>query len=273
MMAQASWTPGLSVEQAVADFCDLFYGPQAADMPDVYRELQDGARFVGSTLDRLPSKVRGPSYGNSEAKRPFERRDRTLVPPALPDPDTLSAEPVFRPRYAAALAQAPDRLRANDRVLLRLQANLARVRRNRHNLEVFLSIAQWERHFVELLLGLAEAEDALVEASEATREGEGERAVTLMVEARDRVQALIEDRDAMYARLKAVWEKSRFEKGRSVDGRDYVHIMDDVKDHLADRRPDLSYLVAHEERIGLPRWIDALQEAIDAHCTSSASPS
>ncbi|MFW6164316.1 MAG: family 20 glycosylhydrolase, partial [Planctomycetota bacterium] len=264
MMAQASWTPGLSVEQAVADFCDIFYGPKAADLPKAYRELQDGARFVEHTLERLPSTVRGPAYGNSERKHPYARRDRTLVPPALPDPADLSVEPVFRARYAAALAQAPDHLRANDCLLLRLHANLTRARRNRHNLEVFLSIAQWERHFVELLLGLADAEDLLVRASEAAGEGEGERAVALMAEARETVQALIEDRDAMYKRLKAVWEKSRFEKGRSVDGRDYVHIMDDVKDHLADRRPDLSYLVAHEERIGLTEWLDALQAAIDA---------
>ncbi len=42
------------------------------------------------------------------------------------------------------------------------------------------------------------------------------------------------------------------------------HVMDDVKDRLADRRPDLSYLLMHEEAIGLPDWLAGLQAAMDA---------
>jgi len=265
MMGQASWTPGLGVEQVVADFCDIFYGPEASDLPEVYRDLQYGARFFESTLERLPSKVRGPAYGSWNQKRPVPRSDLTMVPPALPNPDDLSIEPVFRPRYARALAEAHERLKDNDRLLLRLQANLTRVRRNHHSLEVFLSIACWQRHAIELVLGLAEAEDILVRASEAARERNHERAIELMLEARDNVRALIEDMTTMYQRLKAVWEKSRFEKGRTVDGREFVHIMDDVKDHTADRRPDLSYIISHEENIGLPKWLDGLQQVIRAH--------
>jgi hypothetical protein len=38
--------------------------------------------------------------------------------------------------------------------------------------------------------------------------------------------------------------------------------MDDVKDHFADRRADLSYHVAPLESIGLDTWRDALGELI-----------
>ena len=92
-----------------------------------------------------------------------------------------------------------------------------------------------------------------------------------LIEARDKVRGLVGDMHAMYGRLKAVWEKSRFEKGRSVDGRQFVHVMDDVKDHLADRRADLSYLIAHEELIGLPEWLEGLQKVIDAHAAGESA--
>jgi hypothetical protein len=188
-----------------------------------------------------------------------------MLPPAVPNPAGLSVEPVFHPRYAKALAQAHERLKDNDRLLLRLQTNLTRVSRNRHSLEVFLSIAYWQRHFIELLLGLAHAEDLLVLASEAAKEKDHERAIDLVTEARDKARMLLDDMKTMHQRLKAVWEKSRFEKGRTIDGRKFVHIMDDVKDHTADRRPDLSYIISHEENIGLPEWLDSLQRAIDAY--------
>jgi hypothetical protein len=52
-----------------------------------------------------------------------------------------------------------------------------------------------------------------------------------------------------------VWEKSRFPKGREAGGRKFVHVLDDVKDHWADRRADLSYMIAPEESIGLEQWM------------------
>ena len=89
-----------------------------------------------------------------------------------------------------------------------------------------------------------------------------------MVDARDMVRAIITDLYATYERVKAVWEKSRYEKGRSLDGRDFVHVMDDVKDHRADRRPDLTYLIQHEEYIGLPDWVDGLQKVIRSYAAA-----
>jgi len=272
MMGQASWTPGLAVEQAVADFCDLFYGRGAHGMPEACRQLQEGARFVERTLEWLPSKVRGPSYGNSERKQPRPRRDFTMLPPALPNPADLSIQPLFRPRYARALAEAPQRLEDNDRLLLQLQSALALVSRNHYNLEVLLSVARWQRHFIQMVLGVAEAEDLLVLASKAAGEGDAVRALGLLAQARDKVRAALDDLEGMYRRLKAVWEKSRFEKGRSADGRRFVHVMDDVKDHYADRRPDLSYLISHEENIGLPAWLDGLGKVIEARSAAQAEP-
>jgi len=267
MTTQAAWMPGLAVEEAAASFFDIFYGG-ADDMAEVYRDLQLGARFYEGSMERLPSKVRGPGYGYSDRKQPVERRDRTLVPPPLTNVGNLAFEPAFRKRYAAALAQAPHELLRNDRLLLRLQANLSLVERNAYNLEVFISLARLQRQFIRTLLGLASAEGLLEKASQADGAGDYDRAVNLLVDARGAVNGLVDGMNTTYEHVKAVWEKSRFEKGRSVDGRDFVHIMDDVKDHPADRRPDLSYLIEWFELMDLPGWLDGLQNVIDSYAAA-----
>jgi len=235
----------------------------------VYHLLQSGARFWGSAWDRLPSKVRGPGYGYSDAKRPIIRRDRSLLPPALPALSDLAVRPVYRDRYAHLLAEAPQRLRDNDRLLARLHENIARATRNRYNLEVFLSIAYFQRHSIELLLGLGAVEGLLIQAGKAHEAAKWTRAVGLMIQAHEEVGRLVGDLYATYDRLKRVWEKSRFPKGRSVGDRHFVHVMDTVKDHPADRRPDLSYLIAPEESIGLPAWRDSLRGVIESYAFTS----
>ena len=63
--------------------------------------------------------------------------------------------------------------------------------------------------------------------------------------------------------LKSAWEESRFPKGRSVDQRQFIHKLDDVKDHFADRRAWLDYMLAALERIGLEKWRSDLQTLIE----------
>jgi len=265
-VAQGGWMPGMvPIEQTVADFMDIYYGRGTTGMTEVYHDLQTGARFWTNAWERLPSRVRGPGYGYSEAKKPVTRYDLTLSPPALPNGDDLSVEPVFTERYATLLEEAPARHRQNDRLLARLHENLTRATRNRYNIEVLLSLAYFERHSIELLIGLGQAEESLVGAGEAHREGMPGRALGLMHQAHTQVGRLVADMHETFARLKHVWEQSRFPKGRSVDGREFLHVMDDVKDHFADRRADLSHLIAPEESIGLPEWRSALGRIIECY--------
>jgi hypothetical protein len=156
-------------------------------------------------------------------------------------------------------------LRENDRLLQRLQESLVRAERNRYNLQVFLSIARFQRHFIELILALASAETLLLSAAGAAANADPTRAIKQVSAARDRVKGMVDDLYATYERLKQVWEKSRYEKGRSVNGRDFVHVLDDVKDHAADRRPDLTYLLEAEELIGLPAWLRGLENVIRSY--------
>ncbi len=263
-MAQGGWSPGAAaVEQTVADFLDVYYGRDVVAMREVYGEMQDQARFWERSWDRVESTVRGPAYGCSAEKRPVRRHDLTLPAPALPTLPGLAVECVYRDRRGELLAEAAERLRQNDRLLGRLHANVPRARRNRYNLEVFLSLAHVIRHHLEALLAFGEAEDRLVRAQAAARADSPQEALDLLAGARDGIEGVLARKDAVYANLVRVWETSRRPRNAPAGGREFVHVLDDVKDHFADRRADLTYHTAPFERIRLDAWRDALGEIIE----------
>ena len=160
----------------------------------------------------------------------------------------------------------------NDRLLHMLNRNIGRVERNSYNLEVYLSIAWMERHFINTLLTLESAEQSLLSAAEADKEGRPARAVANLMQANNKVRGLLAEFDWMWKELKRTWEKSRYEKGRSVGGRHFVHIMDDVKDHPADRRPGLEYMIASYERMQLPKWRADLVKCIRDYAARNNVP-
>ena len=273
VMAAGGWTPGAAVvEQTVAEFMDLYYGRDVTDMVEVYRDLQAGGRFFQSSWDSRPSKVRGPGYGYSGGKRPVGRSDMTLLPPALPQMPDLAFTASFSSRYEGLLAEAPGRLAANDRLLARLQANLPRASRNRLNLEVFLALAYFQRHHLRMLLGLAGAERTLTRAAAANVDGQPAQAVGSMLDAHAAVGRIIDDLEVTYRRLVTVWEKSCYPRNAPAGGREFIHVMDDVKDHFADRRADMSYMIAPEQSVELPQWRQALGEIIHSYAAAHGVP-
>jgi len=273
-MAQGGWTPGAaSIEQTVAEFMDIFYGRGAEGMTEVYRGLQQQARFWESAWDRGPSKVRGKGYGYSGGKRPVGRTDLTLdPPPGLPKLPDLAFKPAFTPAHADLLAGVPKMRRQNDRLVAALQANLGKVERNRYNIEVFLSLAHLQRHLLDLLAAMERAEGALARAA-------GEHAAKRPAQAMDRLLAAhrlmaqqVRARRAVLEELTRTWEKSRLPRNVPVGGKKFFHVMDDVKDHFADRRTDLSYMTAPEESIGLEKWCGRLGEIMRSYAKDQSLP-
>ena len=160
----------------------------------------------------------------------------------------------------------------NEDLINRLNRYVGQVERNRYNLEVFLSIAYLERYFIKTVLTLNNAESLIVRANSAANDGKHADAVTLMVEASNDVESLVNWGDWMWENFTETWEKSRYEKCRSVDGRDFVHVMDDVKDHFADRRVGLDYMLAPFQRLDLPNWRSRLNERINEYAKSHNVP-
>ena len=270
-VAQYGWTPGTPrVEQHAAEFMNVYYGPRAAGMVEIYRSLQRQARGWQRTWDRVVSKARGPGYGNSDGKGiGTTRYDRTLEPPPLPTLPELKLEPRFAKKYASFLAQAEALSLENDQLVHALPANLGRADRNHYNLEVFLALARFIGHHWRLLVGLADAERSLDRARAAQKP---EDAVGRLVAAYRAVGRLARDGSQTFDDLRAVFEKSRHPKGRSVGGRTFVHVLDDTKDHWADRRPDLSYMIAPEQSIGLESWQKDLLRVIRSYAEAHKVP-
>ena len=83
---------------------------------------------------------------------------------------------------------------------------------------------------------------------------------------------MVEDLYLTYSNLVAVWEKSMFPRNAPAGGKKFLHVTDDVKDHFADRRADLRYLIAPEESLELPAWCDRLAEVVRGYARGNGLP-
>lgn len=269
-----AWHPGVPAPEAhAAAFMQAYYGAGVSGMIEVYRSMQRQARAWQRTWDRVISRVRGPGYGNSDGKGiGTARHDLTLEPPPLPQAGSLAFEPRFAARYKAWLAEAPALSLQNDQLRHALHENLLRADRNRYNLEVFLALARFIGHHWSLLEALAWAERDLSAAAEAASKGRPAEAVGRLVEAHNRVAAAEGEGQAVFRDLTAVFEKSRYPKGRDAGGKKFVHVLDDTKDHWADRTPDLGYMFAPEQSAGLSGWRISLAQLTKGYAAQHKIP-
>ena len=258
--ARWGWRPGVpGAEQHAAEFMRVYYGPEAGGMVEIYRNMQRQARAWQRTWDREISKVRAAGYGNSDGKGiGTQRHDLTLTAPPLPNPQDLSLQPHFAARYRNWLAESVSRSVENDELQHALAARILTAERNRYNLEVFLALAKFTGHHWRLLNALADAERDLGRAAAEAKLNHFEQAVGHLVSAHNRVAGVEQEATTTWRHLEGVFEKSRFPKGMSVDGRKFVHVLDDSKDHWADRTADLGYMDAPERSIGLAAWRTSL---------------
>jgi hypothetical protein len=255
-VARWGWNPASpGPEQHSAEFMRVYYGPGEESMIEVYRDLQRQARSWQRAWDRVVSRVRKPGYGNSDGPGiGTARHDLTLAAPPLPDPQTLAFKPAFSEKYKGLLAEAPAQSLQNDRLRHALATNMLKSSRNSYNLEVLLALARFTSHHWELISGLGQVEKDFARAAALSAKGNHDEAVGYLVAAHNRVARIERGAAETQKYLTSVFEKSRYPKGREVNGRKFVHVLDDTKDHWADRTADLGYMFAPEESIGLADW-------------------
>ncbi|MGH9722066.1 MAG: hypothetical protein ACRD8O_17800, partial [Bryobacteraceae bacterium] len=273
-VAQYGWTPGTpSAEQHAAEFMRLYYGARSEGMLEIYSLMQTQSRAWQRLWDRVVSRVRKPGYGNSYGKgRGTARYDLTLTAPPLPAPAGLKVEPAFAKKYERFLAEARALTPQNDRLIHQLQVQLGAVERNHYNLEVFLSLARFAGHHFRLLTALAAAERSFAQAAESAGQQRHEQAAGQLVNAHNRVSRIESEGAETFRQLTAVFEKSRFPKGQSVGARQFVHVLDDTKDHWADRTPGLGFMYAPEQSIGLKQWLKDLYGVIQTYAKAHKVP-
>lgn len=263
--AQYAWAPAdaPSLEQTVAEFALIYYGRGVTNVSDIYREMQRQARFFERSWDRVVSRVRASGYGNSFGKGiGTTRYDRTLPRPALPELPNLYFSPVYTGKYGTLAEEAARMVRDNEALVGKIYENMHRVERNRYNFEVLLSLAELTGHHNRLIVGMKSIENDLTAAQDAAAKNDQKLAVEQLVAAYDKAREIVAARRQTFASLQSVWEKSRFPKNREVDGKKFVYVLDDTKDHFADRRVDLGYMIAPEESINLEEWMKQLAAVI-----------
>jgi len=273
-VAQYAWNLSAApVEQHVAEFMRLYYGSRVVGMSEIYRSMERQARAWQASWDRVVSTHRGPGYGNSNGKGiGTTRHDLTLKAPPVPRLPDLTLQASFRRNYDRFLSRLPEHMIENDRLLLALEGNLGRADRNHYNLEVFLALARFMGHHWRLLSALSRAEDSLLRASKSAQANKPSRAVGEMVGAYNSVDRVRKQGEAAFASLKKTYEKSRYPKGRSVNGRKFFHALDDTKDHWADRTADLSFMMVPERSIGLDKWLADLSKVIQSYAARHNVP-
>jgi hypothetical protein len=257
-VAQYGWTKSTPLlRQSIADFMDVFYGYDSPDMTEAYVMLEEGARFYETVWDRVTSKERGKGYGSSYGKGiGGDMEDFLLQMPPLPSAKDLRMKPSFRNKYEPKIEKASALLKKNDLLISGLMHNMSRVSHNRYNLEIFLSIALLERFTMETVLNLAKVEDYLVIASGSV--DDPEKAVGQLINAYKLTGKILKNQDEMWSAFKTTWYKGRLPKNQSRNGKDFLHRFDDVKDHFADRRVGLDYMVAPFERMHISEWREQL---------------
>lgn len=255
-VAQYAWNPDAApLDQHLAEFFGLYYGPHTQDMAGIYRGLQRQARAWEQTWEYVPSKTVLTRYGGYFGKHlSTHRSDMTLATPLINDLPDWFPDPFWSERHSMWLSKARTLTAENQRLQQRIHTNIRLAARNRYNLEVLLALARFIDHHWQLLLGLEQAEKALKQAQELASDDEHTKAVACLKDAYTIVDRIQKKRLATYGEVKTVFEKSRFPKGQSVSGRRFLHVYDDVKDHWADRRADLSYMTAPEESLALDKW-------------------
>jgi hypothetical protein len=265
--ARWGWHPGTpSADQHAAEFMRVFYGPRSAGMSDVYRTMQRQARAWERLWERIPSKVINYRYGSYFGKGiGTHRTDMTLALPLINDLPDWFPDPSWADRFKDWIGEARLRAAENEQLIAALQTQLGLADRNHYNLEVFLSLARFMGHHWRLFQDLAQAEELIRQGQALASDGHAGQAVTVLWSAHQTVENLQKDGRKTFDDLQAVFEKSRYPKGRSVGGRNFVHVFDDVKDHFADRRSDLSYMIAPEESVGLDGWLKELARSIELY--------
>jgi hypothetical protein len=210
-------------------------------MDRVYELMSRQAQFWTDTWDTGPSKARKPILGNSEGMfpTPHPARDQSIPLPPPTGSSTWSRDNARRLQVAAAA------MAENRELMSLLDENIRRVEHNRYNLEVFRSIGLLCRQNLEMLESLG-AIDGLL------REGRREQAQQKAREIRDA-------RNRVLQQATEVWYKSWYPRVAEANGRKFLHELDDIKDHVPDRRVDMSYLVYRQLLLPFDQWIEQLK--------------
>jgi hexosaminidase len=254
----AGWHPGTNPEELTNTFYPLFYGPGAVRMNTVYQMMSYQAESWEDSWETENSKARKPiwgwSYGIFQTPRPA--KDQTLPLPPAPSPD-LSYHSEWSEQNAKRIQLALGGLRRNEVLQSLIEENMARVQFNHYNLEVFLSVANLYQQNLEMISEIHDMDLDLIAADQA-RSMKPELALRDVDQALDTAATIWRKRNEVLQNTITTWDMTWFPRVAEANGRQYLHALDDVKDHLPDRTVDMSYLVYRETLLPFGDWVNSI---------------
>ncbi len=226
-------------------FFTNYYGPRSVDVEELYGLLSRGSYFYMDSFER-----RVWHWGEV---------GKTHLPD-LPR-DDLEYDPFWNTRYRERVEKAraiiPQMRRARAICRLNMQAGAA----NSYDFELFGCLADLFEHTARVYLTLARLERTVGAASEL-HFADHAAARGKLIAAVNMLQQSLDSRAALYARIKATWEESQLPKGLSTPEKKYLHARD-RQHNFANRRPDLSFMLYDEEKLGLEDYLAKLKAYID----------
>jgi hexosaminidase len=269
------WHPGSpSPREVESSFFRLFYGRGTTDMARVYQLMSTQAEFWSSTWDREPSSARKPIFGNSdhiyEPRRPAH--DQTLPLPPVPQGEYLHVGFNWDIENARRVQMAQDNIPAVDELIDLLHRNLRSVQFQHYNLEVFLAIAGLYRQNLQMLQAMGEINRALNAAQGAAARVQFDGAVAALDRALDMAQQIKDQRNAALQSAINTWYRSWYPRVDEANGRRYLNVVDDVKDHLPVRTIDMSYLVYRQVILPFGQWFDQVEAVRNQYAQAHSLP-
>jgi hypothetical protein len=274
--ASAAWHPGSPDPQELAhSFYDLFYGQGATEMGRLYQLMSTQAQFCASSWDSEPS---GPvMFGESYGIGPYPPHHATLPLPSVPSPDYLRLRQDWLADNTRRLELSWKFLGENDELLNLLYRNLPSVEFNRHNLEVYLSIAKLCRQNLLMLIDLGEISRALETAQSHAAKLQYADAVDALDQALDTAARIRDERNQALHDATTTWYKTWFPRVRAANGRRVARAPQDFVDtqptEKARRAQEgLLYLLDREFALPFGQWVNDVGDARNRYATAHKLP-
>jgi len=274
--ASAAWHPGSPDPHELAQsFYDLFYGQGATEMGRLYQLMSTQAQFFAGSWDTEPS---GPvMFGESYGIGPYTPHLATLPFPSVPSADYLRLRHDWPAENARRLELAWKFLERNDELLDLLYKNLPSVEFNRHNLEVYLSVAKLCRQNLTMLMHLEEISKALETAQNHAAKLQYADAVEALDQALDTAGRIRDERNQALHDATTTWYKTWFPRVREANGRHVARAPQDFVDTQPTERArraqeGLLYLLDREFALPFGQWVNDVADVRNRYATAHKLP-
>jgi hypothetical protein len=272
----ALWHPGLqNTREIMTSFYKLFYGPEIQDMGRLYQLMSEQAQFWKESWELAASNGRQPIWGDwphTIFNPPLPVRDQTIPLPPTPSGDFLKRDHAWAAENAQRLQLASVFYSQNDELMDLLDTNLQLAQHNRYNIEVYMSIAWLYRQNQEMLLRLQQIDGLLNSAEQDAAIANPRQAIASVDQALNMAEGIQTERNTALQNAVQTWYKSWDPRVAEANGRRYLDIQDDVKEHLPERTVDMSYLVYRELLLPFGKWFDQVEEARNQYATANGLP-